>query len=127
MDTRPPFWSIAAHDLLNQVGTTAEGLSSEAARDRVVRYGPNLLTPKRRSYALTLLLAQFKSPIILILVFAAVLSFFLHDPADALIILTIILASGVLPVSVYSSIFPGRSVATEATETERRICGVGAG
>ncbi len=33
----------------------------------------------------------------------------------------------VLPVSVYSSIFPGRSVATEATETERRICGVGAG
>jgi Mg2+-importing ATPase len=42
------------------------------------------------------LLAQFKSPIIIILLFAAVLSFFLHDPADALIILAIVLVSGVL-------------------------------
>ena len=95
MNTQPPFWSIAADDLLTQLGTTAQGLSNETARARLAQYGPNLLrTPRRRSDALTLLLAQFKSPIILILVFAAVLSFFLHDAADALIILTIILASG---------------------------------
>ena len=42
------------------------------------------------------MLAQFKSPIIIILLFAAVLSFFLHDPADAIIILAIVLVSGVL-------------------------------
>jgi len=42
------------------------------------------------------LLGQFKSPLILILLFAAGLSFFLHDSADALIILAIVLASGVL-------------------------------
>ena len=42
------------------------------------------------------MLGQFKSPLILILLFAAGLSFFLHDSADALIILAIVLASGVL-------------------------------
>ena len=45
---------------------------------------------------LTLLLAQFKSPLILLLLFATGLSFFLHDPVNALIILTIVLVSGLL-------------------------------
>lgn len=43
-----------------------------------------------------LLLNQFKSPIILILIFAAVLSIFLKDAADAIIILTIVFISGLL-------------------------------
>ena len=43
-----------------------------------------------------LFLAQFKSSIILILLFATGLSFFLHDRVDAAIILTILLISGCL-------------------------------
>jgi len=39
---------------------------------------------------------QFKSPLILILLSATALSFFLRDPVDALIILTIVLVSGLL-------------------------------
>jgi Mg2+-importing ATPase len=39
---------------------------------------------------------QFRSPIILILAFAASISFFLHDPTDGIIILSIILVSGLL-------------------------------
>ncbi len=45
---------------------------------------------------LLLLLSQFKSPIILILIFAALLSVFLHDATDAVIILLIVLISGCL-------------------------------
>jgi Mg2+-importing ATPase len=40
------------------------------------------------------MLTQFKSPIILILVFAAELFFFLRNPMDATIILVIVLVSG---------------------------------
>jgi Mg2+-importing ATPase len=43
-----------------------------------------------------LLLNQFKSPIIFILIFAAVLSIFLQDRLDAIIILTIVFISGLL-------------------------------
>ena len=63
---------------------------------RLLRYGSNLLKPKKKSDALTLLLAQFKSPIILILIFAAGLSLFLRNPIDATIILVIVLVSGLL-------------------------------
>jgi len=51
-------------------------LSSEEARQRLAHYGSNLLKPQKRSDALTLMLAQFKSPLILILLFATGLSFF---------------------------------------------------
>ena len=69
---------------------------SDEVQRRLLRYGSNLLKPKKKSDALTLLLAQFKSPIILILIFAAGLSFFLHNPIDAVIILVIVLVSGFL-------------------------------
>ena len=82
--------------MLRHLGTAKEGLSSEEARQRLARYGSNLLKPQKRSDVLTLLLAQFKSPLILILLFATGLSFFLHDPVNALIILTIVLVSGLL-------------------------------
>ncbi len=95
---QPPsaFWSVPASELLQQLGTTTKGLSSDEARHRLTRCGSNLLNPQRRSNVLTLLLAQFESPLILILLFATGLSFFFHDPVNALIILTIVLASGVL-------------------------------
>jgi Mg2+-importing ATPase len=90
------FWSIPTAELLQRLQTTTQGLASDEARQRLARYGSNLLKPRKRTDTLTLLLAQFKSPIILILIFAAVLSFFLQDPVDALIILVIVLISGLL-------------------------------
>jgi Mg2+-importing ATPase len=90
------FWAVPASELLGQLQTTPQGLASAEARDRLARVGANLLKPRKRTGELTLLLAQFKSPLILILLFAAGLSFFLHDRADALIIGGIVVASGLL-------------------------------
>ncbi len=90
------FWSLPADQLLQQLETTPEGLKEAEARERLQRYGPNLLKPARRSDTLALFFGQFKSPIILILILAAGLSFVLQDPVDALIILGIVLVSGLL-------------------------------
>jgi len=76
--------------------TTTQGLSQNEAHRRLTELGANLLKPKKRTDTLTLLLVQFKSPIILILIFAVGLSFILHDPVDGAIILSIILVSGLL-------------------------------
>lgn len=93
---RPPFWSIPVVDLLHQLQTTPQGLTNQQARQHLSQYGANLLKPKRQTAPLALLLAQFQSPIILILIFAAGLSFFLKDRTDTLIILTIVIVSGLL-------------------------------
>ncbi len=97
MSRQPPlFWSVPAAELLGQLQSTPEGLSGAEAGERLARYGANLLKPRKKSDALTLLVSQFRSPIVLILLFATGMSFFLHDHVDASIILAIVLASGLL-------------------------------
>ena len=90
------FWNLPADQVLVKVQSTPQGLSSEDAKQRLTQYGANSLKQKQQSHTLTLLLNQFNSPIILILIFAAILSSFLKDTIDAVIILVIVLASGLL-------------------------------
>jgi Mg2+-importing ATPase len=90
------FWSISETDLLKELETAKEGLTFDEGKRRLAMYGANLLKPQKRTDVLTLFIAQFKSPIILILLFATGLSFFLHDTVDAIIILSIVLISGLL-------------------------------
>lgn len=90
------FWSKPTSRILEELQTSTTGLSRQEAQKRLARYGYNLLKARKRTDALTLLLGQFKSPIIIILIFAALLSSFLGDFTDSLIILAIILVSGLL-------------------------------
>ena len=91
-----PFWSVSLDDLLRQLHTSRDGLSSEAARERYIAGARSRLKPHHDISVVFLLLSQFRSPIILILLFAAVISIFLSDRTDALIILTIIAVSALL-------------------------------
>lgn len=99
MTDRPPllaFWSLSVAETVQLLGTSEEGLRAEDARQRLASHGSNVLKPQARSNALMLLLGQFKSPLVLLLLSATALSFFLHEPVNALIVLAIVVASGVL-------------------------------
>jgi Mg2+-importing ATPase len=90
------FWSVSASEMIKVLESVKEGLTGNEAKKRLALYGANRLKPPKRFTVFTLLVSQFKSPIILILLFATGLSFFLHDPVDAMIILSIVLISGLL-------------------------------
>lgn len=91
------FWQLAAKDVLPELGLdSADGLTRTQAQQRLEHFGLNLAAPPARSSTGRLLLAQFRSPIMLMLIFAAVLSFFLENATDATIILLIVLISGLL-------------------------------
>ncbi len=90
------FWSVPLEELLHRLGSSAQGISTEEARRKLFAGSSRLSTSGRGMHALSLLVTQFKSPIVLILLFAAVLSLFLGEATDSLIILSIVLASGLL-------------------------------
>jgi P-type Mg2+ transporter len=90
------FWALSVEQVLDQLESSPQGLSRQEVQQRLVKYGANRLKQKRQSNSLILLLNQFKSPIILILMAAAILSSFLGDVIDAVIILAIVLISGLL-------------------------------
>ena len=94
--TAPVFWSQPADAVMAGLASRRDGLSSAEAQLRLPRFTDRRLRPKKRTDAWTLLVGQFASPIVLMLIAAAVLSIFLHDTTDAAIILVIVLASGLL-------------------------------
>ena len=82
--------------MLDRLDQFAIGLTSDEAHRRFTKFGPNQIRSERRTFGLALFFAQFKSPIILILIGAAIISCFLQDPSDASLILSIVLVSGLL-------------------------------
>jgi Mg2+-importing ATPase len=87
------YWGQGLDSLLTTLGSTPDGLSTEEARQRLEQLGPNVLEAREKATAAGLFLKQFKSPIILILLFATGVSAVVQDWVDAIIILAIVLGS----------------------------------
>ena len=98
------YWGQPADRLLATLESTAGGLTAADAEQRLATLGPNVLEAKKKATALGLFLNQFKSPIILILIFATGVSAVTKEWVDAVIILAIVLGSALLSfVQEYSA------------------------
>jgi Mg2+-importing ATPase len=92
-----PFWAVPTDALVRDLDADpGAGLSSAEAMRRLQSYGKNQVSKPHTHHGLGLLLAQFSSPITAILMGATVLSMALGDKTDGVIILSIIVASGLL-------------------------------
>jgi P-type Mg2+ transporter len=90
------YWSRPAPEVLAELGGTPDGLNTAEAQARLQRFGPNALVPRRRATALTAFLRQFRSPLVLILIFAAAVSAIAGEWTDAAIVIIIVVASAAL-------------------------------
>ena len=91
-----PFHTMAPEQVLEALGTGPAGLDRDAAQDRLERYGPNELAAGKKISVWSILLRQFTNLLIVILLAATVISFFLGENLDAWVILAIVLACVVL-------------------------------
>ncbi|HVJ94581.1 MAG TPA: cation-transporting P-type ATPase, partial [Labilithrix sp.] len=83
-----------AAELLNV--DPAVGLSDEAAAARLLRLGPNALPEPKSTPILVLILRQYRSPLVYLLLAAGVLAFVLGHRTDAWVILAIVTANAAL-------------------------------
>ena len=92
------FCSNSLSELEHKLQTSPKkGLTSQDAESRLLFYGKNSVKKHKKSHnLLSLWVSQFKSPIIIIFMFTSVLSFFLGQPEDALLIIVIVIVSGFL-------------------------------
>jgi P-type Ca2+ transporter type 2C len=81
------------HTTLKELDASRSGLSEEKAKERLQQYGPNELREKGKKPAIMVFLRQFASPLIYILLAAALIEFFvMHKPTDAAVILNRVLS-----------------------------------
>jgi len=96
MPKQQSFWAIDQEILLASLQTKASGLSTLDAQKKLVNYGKNTIVSKNKTSPFVLFLTQFKNPIILILLFATIVSIYVGEQTDAIIIFFIIILSGLL-------------------------------
>jgi calcium-translocating P-type ATPase len=93
----PPVWH--AMDLTAveaALDTSEQGLSSAAALERLQRYGPNQIAEARPFSNLAILLHQFQSPLIYILVLATIVTVLVGEPVDAGVIAAVLVLNAVI-------------------------------
>lgn len=73
-----------------------EGLSEDEARERLNRYGKNLLQEFEKKSWINLLIRQFLSPMIYLLSAAALISIFMKEYLDGAAILVVIVINGLI-------------------------------
>jgi Mg2+-importing ATPase len=91
-----PFWSAPIETVLTELAARPDGLTQIEAERQQLRFGPNRRSDTRKTTPPGLLLNQFRSPLVLLLLFAMALSLFLGETTDGLIVLAIVLGSALL-------------------------------
>ncbi|MBI2670397.1 HAD-IC family P-type ATPase [Candidatus Woesearchaeota archaeon] len=89
------FHSKTIEDVLNDLKTSLKGISSQEASSRVSTYGYNELKESKKKTKLALFLEQFKNFLVLILIAAAIISIFIKEIKDAILIMLIVIFNGI--------------------------------
>ena len=100
--TKQAAYTQTEEQVLSSVQSTKEGLTSAQAKERLEKYGPNALQAGEKTTLLQKFINQFKDFMIIVLLAAAVISFFAHegapDPTDAIVILAVVILNAIVGV-----------------------------
>ncbi len=90
----------SSEEIISQLNTDAQnGLSSEEAKKRLEEYGPNEIQEGEKSTTLQKFIAQFKDFMIIVLMIAALVSWFVSgDAADAVVIMIVVVLNAIMGV-----------------------------
>lgn len=92
-----PFWSLPTNEVFDLLKTDIQnGITEDEATNRLKIFGPNIIEKPREFRGLTILLNQFKSPLILILLFAGIVTLFINHYRDSIFIFIAIIINTAL-------------------------------
>ncbi|MCR4324514.1 MAG: cation-transporting P-type ATPase [Candidatus Curtissbacteria bacterium] len=91
------YYQKSTRDVLDELSTSQDGgLSYDQAASRLRTFGSNILASKKKETLADIFLRQFKSPLIYILIFAAILVSFFGKAIDAIVIILVITINAVV-------------------------------
>lgn len=93
-----PWYTKSKEQAMEDLCTSEDGLCDQEAAKRLSTYGANELRQKQRKTFGKMLLEQITDVMVLILVAAAVLSMFLGEWAEAVVIFAIVVIDAVIGV-----------------------------
>ncbi len=89
-------YQIDFHDLVEELQTSEIWITSNEARLRYEKYWPNAIQSKDKNSALKIFISQFTSPLVIILIAAAIISWLIGESVDAIIICGVVILNALL-------------------------------
>jgi P-type Ca2+ transporter type 2C len=93
-----PWHALSLQEVLERVESHEEGLTGEAARERIARSGANTLEAEKETSAAALVLKQIRNPLIYLLLAAVALSLLIGEVLDAVLIAAIVVINTIIGV-----------------------------
>lgn len=90
------WYSISGDEALKQIGSSIDGLDDSAVQQKLAEHGKNELKGKRKISPLFIFLRQFVNVMILVLAAAAVISVFIGELSDTIVIIIITILNAVI-------------------------------
>ncbi|MBM4145845.1 MAG: cation-translocating P-type ATPase [Nitrospira sp.] len=84
------------NEVIDELKSSSQGISSEEALGRLKEYGPNELKEKKKKTSFMMFLDQFKDFMIIVLIAAAIISGFIGDITDTIAIIVIVMLNAVI-------------------------------
>lgn len=93
----PEFYHLDVNQTVEELKTSIDaGLSDAEAQSRQAQHGKNVLPKGEGNTLLQLVISQFKNLLVIVLIIATVISFFLGEVNDALVIMVIVILNAAL-------------------------------
>ena len=93
------WYKLGKSEVIKNLGTSMEkGLTDLEVKRRLERYGKNELKEKAKESFLSKLINQFSDFLVVILIAAALISMFLGESRDSIVILAIVLINAFLGI-----------------------------
>ena len=91
------FYKLSGIEAAEKLSTNIElGLSEEEAKKRLKKYGPNKISEEKGKSPFSIFISQFQSILIIILIVASIVSFFLGDTVESIAILFVVVLNAIL-------------------------------
>lgn len=93
---KPHWYQLSIKEVFDKLKASEDGLTETDIKNRLSQYGPNRLAEEERISKLKILLDQFKSPLIYILIFAAAVTTILKEYIDTSVILIVVILNTII-------------------------------
>ncbi|PZR30084.1 MAG: ATPase [Citrobacter freundii] len=88
--------SLTIEEAIKETGSAPNGLNTESVQQKQTQFGRNELKAKKKKTAFTIFLQQFLDVMVLVLVVAAVISAFLGEVSDTIVIVIILILNAII-------------------------------
>ena len=90
------WYSLSVEDSLNKSGSSTDGLNDDVIASKLEEFGKNELVAKKNAHPLIIFFKQFIDVMVLVLVVAAIISAFIGEPSDTIVIVIILILNAVI-------------------------------